>query len=157
MSEELNIVPVDASNREIFDRLIQCYECEFSVITEKQPGADGTFPLDTLLDDGHEGFLAFHGAIPVGFNVIALKGKGHYEVCEFFVIPVFRKLRFGYHLAAAIFDRYRGEWEVKQIAGADHAKAFWRRAIDRYTTGAYREDIYSDPYWGTVTRQRFSN
>lgn len=157
MSEELKIVPVDATNRETFDRLIQCYECEFSSITEKEPTAEGIFPLDTHLDVGHEGFLAFLGNIPVGFNVVALKGNGRYEVCEFFIIPVFRKRRFGYHLAAAIFDQYRGEWEVKQIAGADEAKAFWRRAIGKYTDGAYQEDIYSDPYWGTVTRQQFRN
>ncbi|MBT1075311.1 hypothetical protein [Geobacter grbiciae] len=53
--------------------------------------------------------------------------------------------------------QFRGTWEVNQIAGADNAKAFWRRAIGSYTGGAYREDVYSDPYWGTVTRQQFRN
>lgn len=157
MGEELNIVPVDASNRATFDRLIQCYECEFSAITEKQPTAEGVFPLDTHLDDCHEGFLAYLGDIPVGFSVIALKPDECYEVCEFFIVPVFRKKHLGYHLTASVFDRYPGSWEVKQIAGADDAMAFWRKAIDRYTDGEYQEDIYSDPYWGTVTRQRFRN
>lgn len=120
---ELRIVPVDTTNREPFDRLIQCYECEFSAITEKQPTADGVFPLDTHLDDDHKGFLAYLGEIPVGFNVIALKGNGHYEVCEFFIVPLFRTRRLGYYLAAAIFDRYRGKWEVKQIAGAGPSAA----------------------------------
>lgn len=49
-----------------------------------------------------------------------------------------------------------GEWESKQIEGAEPAIAFWRRAIGAYTDDQFIEDIYSDPYWGEVTRQRFT-
>lgn len=158
MDGKLRVVSVTVDNRAAFDRLMQNYEAEFSSITGKMPGPDAVFPLDTFLDDQHCGYLAYRGGIPVGFNLIAVKEAGRdFEVCEFYIIPACRKCKLGYDLAAAVFDLHRGTWEVKQIAGADNAKAFWRKAIGHYTRGNYVEEDYSDSYWGAVTRQRFSN
>lgn len=154
---ELQLEIITPANQCAFDRLIQAYEAEFSSITEKLPGPDGIFPLDTHLDDTHFGYLAYLGDIPVGFNVIATKGIGHFEVCEFYIIPVCRMKKRGYDLAAQVFDRHPGHWEVKQIVGADQAYNFWRKAIGQYTRGKYTDDVYRDEYWGKVTRQTFNS
>lgn len=153
----LEVVPVCGENVQTYERLMQSYECEFSSITGKMPDPEGKFPLDTHLDDRHLGFLGYLDGIPAGFNVIRKKEDGAFEVCEFFIVPVFRKRRLGFHLASEVFSRYRGRWEIKQIAGADHATAFWRKAVHRYTGGHFREDLYTDDYWGVVTRQSFVN
>jgi hypothetical protein len=44
---------------------------------------------------------------------------------------------------------------VRQIEGAEHAKAFWRKTISRYTHNGYIEVIVNDADWGVVTLQRF--
>ena len=158
MNDKLSVVIVNKDNNDVFNRLIQNYEAEFSSLTEKMPAPDGLFPLDTLLDENHIGYLAYLGDIPVGFNVIASKKNGTaFEVCEFYIIPVCRMRKLGYELANAIFDQHRGNWEVKQIAGADNAKAFWRKTIKQYTQGSYSDEDYNDTYWGPVTRQQFRN
>ncbi len=154
---KLTVVPVDANNRSVFDRLIQSYECEFSAITEKKPLPDGTFELDTHLGDRYLGYLGYLGEVPCGFNVIKIHGQDRFEVCEFFIIPVFRRHHLGYELMATVCNLHRGKWEVKQISGAYDATAFWRRAIGRYSEGDYVEDSFNDHYWGAVTRQVFNS
>lgn len=66
-----------------------------------------------------------------------------------------RKNKFGYRLATAIFDLYPGTWQVRQIEGAENAKAFWRKTIDKYTKTKFDEVIVNDPDWNIVTRQKF--
>ncbi|SNB46112.1 hypothetical protein [Geobacter sp. DSM 9736] len=58
----IRIVPIDDDNRAAFDMLMQCYEAEFSSTTEKMPGPNGLFPLDTHLDGSHRGRRRKQGA-----------------------------------------------------------------------------------------------
>ena len=55
--------------------------------------------------------------------------------------------------AHLIGSMYPGTWEIKQIAGAEYASAFWRKTVTAFKQTAYEEDRYTD---GIVTRQRFS-
>lgn len=153
----VRIDAVTEENLQVFNRLMQSYECEFSSITGKKPKPDGTFDLDTHLDQKHLGFLGYLENIPFGFSLIRLKEGKCFEVCEFFVVPAFRKQQLGFELSRMLWDRFPGRWEIKQIAGAEGARAFWRRTVARYTSGRFEEDEYADPYWGPVTRQCFSN
>jgi predicted acetyltransferase len=77
-------------------------------------------------------------------------------MCEFFVVPYFRKNGIGMEFAHAIWKNNPGEWEIKQIQGAEYATAFWRKTINSFNETAYTEESYNDPYWGIVTRQKFS-
>ncbi len=56
-------------------------------------------------------------------------------------------------MAFFIFDTFKGTWQVKQIEGATHAKAFWQKTINDYTYGDFHEETYVDNKWGIVTRQ----
>lgn len=77
------------------------------------------------------------------------------EGWEFYIIPARRKNKLGERLATTIFNMYPGDWQVRQIAGADLAKAFWRKIIKTFTQGNYVESEVNDPDWGVVTRQQF--
>jgi hypothetical protein len=58
--------------------------------------------------------------------------------------------------AHLIWTTYPGEWEIKQIAGAEYASHFWRKSITAFGQTVYEEDCFQDPYWGIVTRQCFA-
>ena len=148
--------PLDDADRPAFDRLLQCYESEFSRLTGKLPDRDGLFALDTQLDDRHHAFLGWMGERPFGFCVIRT-GEDGCEVCEFFVVPAARGRGVGRFLATTVFDRHPGPWQVKQIAGAQGAVAFWRRVVAQYTGNDFIEDVVDDPDWGTVGRQVFQS
>ncbi|MGF1699525.1 hypothetical protein L4D09_04295 [Photobacterium makurazakiensis] len=152
----MKIIEVVDSNLQVYLNLSQPYEAEFSVYTKKQPDDNGIFAMDTQIGGNVKGFLLYIDDAPAGLAAIAETAPEHYEVCDFYVVPVFRKNRMGQQFAHQLFSMMPGEWESKQIEGAVHAIAFWRRAIGAYTQDNFVEDIYQDDYWGDVTRQCFS-
>lgn len=151
----MELVTVNASNLAIYLNLTQAYEAEFSPLTQKFPDDEGKFALDTPIAGNVTGYLLYIDGKPAGLAAIANECVDHYEVCDFYVVPVFRKNKAGQRFAHTLFDMMPGLWQSKQIAGADHAIAFWRRAIGSYTNEVFVEDIYHDEYWGDVTRQCF--
>lgn len=152
----MTLTPVTEVNLHIYHNLAQCYEAEFSPLTGKKPDASGRFALDTEIGDNVLGYLLYIGDTPAGLAAIASKGDNSFEMCEFYVIPLFRKNAAGIRFAHAIWTRHNGTWEIKQIEGAEYATAFWHKAITRFDGTAYTEDHYNDPYWGNVTRQKFT-
>lgn len=150
----MKIQLVDDSLTHIYLNLAQAYEAEFSTITAKKPDANGLFTLDTPLDDSHNAFIAFEKEVPIGLANISVKNTGNYEVCEFYIIPVFRKQNLGTLFVHQIWHKYPGSWQIKQIDGAGYATQFWRKAISAYGQ-EFEQDKYLDPYWGPVTRQCF--
>ncbi|TDA64230.1 hypothetical protein E0765_05825 [Sulfuricurvum sp. IAE1] len=152
----MQIIPVTENNLPIYHNLAQCYEAEFSPLTGKKPDASGLFALDTLIGGNILGYLLYIDDTPAGLAAIARKENASFEVCEFYVVPVFRKNEAGMRFAHAIWERHNGTWEIKQISGADYATAFWRKTIERFGDTPFCEERYDDHYWGTVTRQTFT-
>ncbi len=152
----MKIIPVTKTNSHIYHNLIQCYEAEFSPITLKKPNASGLFELDTHIGDNVLGFLLMIDNTPAGIAAIECKEAQAYEMCEFYVIPYFRKNGIGMEFAHMIWKNYPGGWEIKQIQGTQHATAFWRKTIKCFIETEYSEECYDDPYWGIVTRQTFT-
>ena len=95
--------------------------------------------------------------IPAALTAILEKSPKEYEICDFYVLPCFRKNKMGKQFITSMFERLNGAWEIKQVAGADHAVTFWRNVVNDYTLGCFVEDNYLDQKWGLVTRQRFSH
>jgi predicted acetyltransferase len=150
----MDLRPVDTAHLPVYRHLAQAYEAEFSALTGKMPGEDGVFALDTEIDEKHLGWLLYEQGRPVGLAAIGSQGAG-WEVCEFYVLPVCRGRSLGSDFIHEIWRRFPGEWQIKQIAGAELASRFWRRCIAAYPLD-FKEDIYEDVYWGRVTRQRFT-
>lgn len=152
----MRITPVTETNAHIYHTLVQSYEAEFSPITKKKPNASGLFELDTHLGVDIPGYLLMIEDTPAGIAAINAQEAPAYEVCEFYVVPSFRKNGIGIEFAHALWKHHPGEWEIKQIQGAEYATAFWRKTIESFVGSEYTEECYDDPYWGSVTRQKFS-
>ncbi len=148
------ITKIDKNTITYYLSLAHAYEAEFSNLTHKLPDESGIFHPDTMPVDPCVGYLLYVEKLPVGFCVANTKGAIH-DIAEFYVIPVMRRQQLGLKLATAIFDKYPGQWQVRQIEGAEQAINFWRHVINTYTDGNYDEAIVDDPDWGTVTRQSF--
>lgn len=145
---------VNTSTEPVYLNLVQAYEAEFSAITKKRPNRLGLFALDTPLDETHMGFIGYIDGCPFAIANIKQIDHQHYEICEYYVVPVFRKLKLGTRLIALIWSSYPGYWEIKQIEGAEYATVFWQKVLKNHSI-EYEEDQYADSYWGAVTRQRF--
>lgn len=151
----MKIIPVTKNNHTVYLNLAQCYEAEFSRLTHKKPDAKGLFELDTQLGEKVMGMILMIDECPAAIAAIAVTGKKHYEVSEFYVVPSFRHHSIGMKFAHRLWTMFPGEWEIKQISGAEYASVFWRKTITTFNNTPYQEERYDDPYWGIVTRQRF--
>ncbi|MFK0571517.1 GNAT family N-acetyltransferase [Endozoicomonas sp.] len=153
----MNIVKVDSSNKHVYMNLAQAYGAEFSKIIQEKPDSNGLFPVDPQIEGNVSGYLLYIDGVPAALTAIANKSPGQYEVCDFYVVPYFRKNKVGKRFISDILTSLGGSWEIKQVAGADHAVKFWRDVIHDYTSGNFIEDKYEDEKWGVVTRQRFTH
>ena len=79
-----------------------------------------------------------------------------YSVGEFFVLRKFRGQGVGEKIARQLFDRFRGQWEVSQLATNQPALAFWRKVISRYSDSNFKEEKEESP-WGQMNVIRFGN
>ena len=151
----MKIKTVDRATTHIYDNLCQAYEAEFSPLTHKLPDANGIFAKDTLLQGNITGYLVYSEGHPAGLAAIKQDEQTGFEVCEFYILPFFRRHKLGQRFACALFDNMPGNWQIKQIEGADHAVAFWRSVVSDYTAGVFQDEVYEDSQWGKVTRQTF--
>jgi predicted acetyltransferase len=140
---------------EVFLKLLQTYEREFSAITKKTPTADGCFALD-FDRSKTDNYLLYESDLAIGFCVKGNSNNRH-DIFEFYITPNKRGDNKGCGFAKSIFEIYKGEWQVRQIEGADKAISFWRKAISEFTDGQYEEAVVEDTFWGKVTRQIFDS
>ncbi len=63
--------------------------------------------------------------------------NGH-SIAEFMVIPKYRKNHIGKKVAFELFDRYRGNWEVRPSYNSCSALFFWNKVVKDYTSSNYK-------------------
>lgn len=142
-------------NFEIFYNLSQAYEAEFSAITKKVPDSKGYFSYDSSPYEPNIGYLLLQNNVPIGFCIIQIR-KEINDVCEFYIIPAVRKNNIGMWFAKEIIQKYNGDWQVRQIAGAKNATLFWRKVVQSISQNNYTEVSSNDKQWGWVTKQLFT-
>ena len=78
---------------------------------------------------------------PAGFALVKRLSEEplRYDMGEFFVARQYRRNGIGQRAAVELFDRFPGDWEVREMPSNAAAQAFWRRVIADYTSGAFTE------------------
>jgi predicted acetyltransferase len=152
----INIIPATESDRPILVNLIQLYLYEFTAFKEWDLEEDGRFQ-DHLLDgcwttDERNPFLIRANGNLAGFAIVDSRShlsgdRGTWDVGDFFVLRRYQGRGVGEHAARELFDRFRGRWEVRQMAANLGAQAFWRKVIARYTGGLFEEVQWNDDRW----------
>lgn len=68
---------------------------------------------------------------------------GH-SIAEFMVLPKYRRNKIGKTVAMELFNRYRGNWEVKPSFNSKKAYLFWENVVKEYTNNNYefKEGIF---------------
>jgi predicted acetyltransferase len=152
----ISLSPATKAERAALDNLMQLYVYDWSEVRPMDVGDDGRFPdypLEAYWQDAgrHPLLLRVDGRL-AGFALVSegsrLTGApGVFDMAEFFVMRRYRRQGIGAVAAAAAFDRFKGPWEIRQRDENTAATAFWRRAVDRYTGGNYREVRWDDGAW----------
>ena len=86
-------------------------------------------------------FLARIDGKPAGFALVVRQRERppRYDMGEFFVARQYRRHGAGRRIATDLFDRFAGEWIVRQLLTNRAAQTFWRAVISDYTCAQFTE------------------
>ncbi len=140
-------VTIDAASlrqKQVVANLMQLYIHELSNPGEDVLRPDGLFDVGPYFDaywyepERHP-FLIWAEAELAGFALVREIEHCVFSVAEFFVVRRFRGTGLAERAAIALFDQFRGEWQVAQIESNVRARRFWRRTIRKYTGGVFED------------------
>jgi predicted acetyltransferase len=100
---------------------------------------------DWLEDDGDHPLIVVHEGRRVGFALVNQAPSPHlrpgmdFRLSEFFVLRGHRGAGIGRGAAFALFERFRGRWEISALPRNVPAIAFWRRVVGEWGGGRHRE------------------
>jgi predicted acetyltransferase len=162
----LRLEIVDAHRAQaVLRNLFVPYMHELSDMAGLDVRDDGTFAFPPLLARewgphmaGLHPFLMRADAKLAGFALVRaleLEPPTH-EISEFFVLRKYRRSGVGRDTACRLFDRFPGDWEVRELPANTPAQAFWRRIIGDYTAGDFDDRCeYFEAYRREFVVQRF--
>jgi predicted acetyltransferase len=159
----INIEKVKIEDKNKLAEMLQLYLHEFSLFDQRQQDENGIYPykyfdLYWQESDRLPLFIIDDKEI-VGFALLILddpesEQKDIKTISEFFVLEKFRKKGIGKNAAFKIFDMFHGKWAIRQLEGNTNAKSFWKRVVDEYTEGNFREGIWKKGQVITFSNQQ---
>lgn len=161
---EVRLVDAGYEDKTIIRNLMQCYLHDLSAFGGFGPNEHGLFEYRYLdlywtaggTAEGRAPFLIRIGDELGGFALkhrwsVVDRAPDVNTVAEFFVLGMWRRRGVGRAAATALFDRFPGQWEVRELRANLPAQRFWRSVIADYTAGAYHEvDLHNAAWDGPV-------
>ncbi|HKW90558.1 MAG TPA: GNAT family N-acetyltransferase [Methylomirabilota bacterium] len=98
-----------------------------------------------LEEDDDQPLIIIESGRRVGFALVNRAPSRHvgpgmdFRMAEFFVLRAHRRQGVGRRAVLALFERFRGRWEIFQLPRNAAAIAFWRRVIGAYSGGRFEE------------------
>lgn len=127
----VEVVRASTEDRTVVRRLLQLYHYDFSEFDGADVDSHGEF-LHRYFDHywtapDREAFLFRVDGAWAGLALV-FTGDPH-DIAEFFVMRKYRRRGVGAAAAARLFERFPGEWTVRQLLSNPAATTFWRAAI----------------------------
>lgn len=137
---------VGNEDREVLYRLLQYSLFEESENDLNEMNAEAIFEYKYFdryfTDDDRDAYFIRETASNklLGFAMVdtymQIYDNGH-SIAEYMVIPKYRRNRIGKTVAMELFNRYRGNWEVKPSFNSKKAYLFWEDVVQEYTDNNY--------------------
>jgi predicted acetyltransferase len=154
---EVDVKDTTAADERLIRNLYPLYLHDLTAFTEFYDlDEEGQFYPDYLPDWLGRRLPVVHPMViraegrPAGFAFVGQAPFPHMNpgrdlrMCEFFVLQRWRRRGVGRRAAHAVFERFRGRWEVSELAANTAAIGFWRRVIGEHTGGRFTETVADD-------------
>lgn len=143
----IELVLVEKEEKEVLNRLIQDYERELLKVEEPEEykyldsywEKENRFPYFIKVDEKIAGFVLVND-----YNLVNKNGK---NVSEFYVKKEFRKNGIGKMTATKVFNLFKGNWEIRELKENIDGQYFWRKVVDDYTNGNFKEVFLDNENW----------
>lgn len=146
----MNIVlkKVKFEDKQILSNLLELYQYDFSEFDHADVNfhglygyryldhywtEPGRYPLLIMVDEVIAGFIMVSD-----FCYLCEPGEAR-SISEFFVLKKYRRQGVGREAAVAVFEMFRGRWEVLQHPENLNSMEFWESVISDYSRGEYRK------------------
>jgi predicted acetyltransferase/uncharacterized protein (DUF983 family) len=143
------VEPARLHEKSVLRRLLELYRYDFSEFDGADVDEHGLFGYRYLdhywTEPDRLPFLIRADGKLAGFALLRREEPGQPEtldIAEFFIMRRFRRGGVGRHAAFALFDRFRGRWEIRETAENVPAQQFWRRIVGEYTGGRFEETVF---------------
>lgn len=132
----------------VIQNLMQFYIYDFSEYIKYDVEDDGRFAPYAYLDDYWDeannkfSYIIMRDNKYVGFVLVKLveaKNAKYFSMAEFFILKKYRQSGVGKAIAMEVFNLHKGHWEVYQKDSNKPAQIFWKKVIQEYTNGQYKE------------------
>jgi len=174
---EYTLVEVEDADYELIQNLIRFYIYDMSEFTGWACPSNGLFGgvddqayyfgkrpdlKEALWPDGWtgKGYKVLVDNEIIGFCLVRLFTQDTYQlndIGEFFILRKFRNKGLGKQVAHAIFDRFPGNWQVRQMVANRPAQAFWRKTISAYTQDQFNDGLKFVDGYGEMVVQEFTS
>jgi len=100
-----------------------------------------------LQDDADHPLIIVESGRRVGCALVNRAPSPHvqpgmdFRLSEFFILRRHRRSGIGRRAVFTLFDRFRGMWEISELARNATAIRFWRCVIGEYSGGRYQETV----------------
>jgi predicted acetyltransferase len=160
MNIEVILVPYE--EKTVLSNLIQLYRYDSSEFDGHVLNSHGLYLYKYFdhqwTDEYRRPYLVKADGEIAGFALVSLDVPQEYMklstaeqtnvMSEFFILRKYRRRGVGRQVAASLFDRHPGAWEVRQTLANKSAYEFWKRVITHYTKGsAYEEKVVQNDKW----------
>jgi len=149
----IQIEPVLIEQKPVFIQLLNLYNYDFTEFSNADINEYGYY-----VDEDTKYYTENLGINPkmhpffihvdeklAGFVVVGdgsymyLDDENAHNIDEFFVMKKYRRNGIGRFAAKAVFDMFKGKWEVCQHQNNLPARKFWKFVISEYTGNKYQE------------------
>jgi predicted acetyltransferase len=149
------LVPALPADRPVIQAMARFYVYDMSEYTGWPVPADGLYECVDLApywtEAGAHAFFIECGDEHAGFAMVdrlCMFPDTEFNVGEFFVLRKFKGRGVGRAAAMAMFERFPGRWEVKQLVDNAAGIAFWRKVIGACCGNRFDDAMRLVPYLG---------
>ncbi len=152
---DTRIEPMLLEHKPVFVQMMNLYNYDFTEYEDVDINEHGYYDYSHTdawwnEDNRHPFFIRTNNKL-AGFvlvdNHCRYIDKEAHSINEFFVMKKYRRMGIGSFAARAVFDLFRGKWEVRQLPNNIRAQKFWKAVIATYTQDTYQEIGSPDEEW----------
>lgn len=138
---EITLKEIELEKKDILNNLMQLYlhniSLNFPMDFDSNTGMYGYDDIEKYFEnDNNKAFFILKENEIAGFMLIDLSDEKNI-IQEMFVLNNYKRKGVGKTAISILFDKFRGNWEIKSLPCSESAKKFWISSVKEYTNDQF--------------------
>ncbi len=138
---DITLKKIELEKKDILNNLMQLYlhniSLNFPMDFDSNTGMYGYDDIEKYFEnDNNKAFFILKENEIAGFMLIDLSDEKNI-VQEMFVLNNYKRKGVGKTAVSILFDKFRGNWEIKSLPCSESAEKFWISSVKEYTNDQF--------------------